>query len=112
VGGTYNYTPDICRNPEKAAEISADQFIAFLSDHDCNADVIEETDGVKVVKVDKLEKEGLFDDAHLVKMGLDADGNLPVDNLRAYIIANRPFNLFAQVGDDYIDLIVSKASPV
>lgn len=112
VVGTCIYKPDICRNPEKAAELAADQLIGFLSDYDCNPDVIKETDGVMVVKVDMLEKEGLFDDSHLAKMGLDAGGNLPVDNLRAYILANRPTSLFAQVGDNYIDLDVSKVSPV
>jgi hypothetical protein len=112
VGGTCIYKPDLCRKPEKAAELAADQLIAFLSDYDCDTDVIKETDGVKVVKVDELEKEGLFDDSHLAKMGLDKDGNLPVDNLRAYILANRPTSLFAQVGDNYIDLDVSKVAPV
>lgn len=111
VGGTCIYKPDLCRKPEKAAELSANQLIEFLSEY-CNDDVIKETDGVKVVNVKALEKEGLFDDSHLAKMGLDADGNLPVDNLRAYILANRPTSLFAQAGDNYIDLDVSKVAPI
>ena len=111
VGGTCIYKPDICRKPEKAAELSANQLIEFLSEY-CYGDVIKEINGVQVVKVNELEKEGLFDDSHLAKMGLDADGNLPVDNLRAYILANRPTSLFAQAGDNYIDLDVSKVSPI
>ena len=111
VGGTCLYKPDLCRKPEKAAELAADQLIEFLTEY-CYGDVIKETDGVKVVKVKELEKEGLFDDSHLAKMGLDADGNLPVENLRAYILANRPTSLFAQAGDNYIDLDVSKVSPI
>ena len=116
VCGSSINTPDVCYTPEKAQEKAIDQFIGWLRKNDFVSHSTRQNPPTNkdVVNVSRLEQSGTFDEQSVGEMVLDEDGNVSVDDLRAFLAERCTTHYYAcsdSCEADYIELRIDKVVP-